>query len=393
MHGCARKAPQWLLLLALGFVIFTPGRAHAYAWMIRHDYTGCASCHVDPSGGGLLTAYGRAQSDLLLRMRYGRPNTDEPDSSSGFLFGLVAPPEWLNVGGSFRGLGLLVKTGNGPLTSDFILMQADAAAEVRIGGFRANASLGVVSSDGSAAAVAGNLVSREHYVGYGFADDTMLIRAGRINLPFGIRSIEHTLFVRAATRTDLNDTQQHGVAFNYSGNLIRAEIMAILGNYQLHPDAFRERGYSGYAEIAPLNWAAFGVSSLITHAQSDIYKNAATTRQAHGVFARVAPVQSLVFLAEGDLVARATEGTKEQVGYAAMLQADFEPIQGLHAIATGELYDPGASSALSWNAWLGLDWFFLPHCDLRADAMHGIAAVGNNTVALTAYMAQLHVFL
>jgi hypothetical protein len=389
------RASIYLALLgACVMSALAPSHAHAYAWMIRHDYTGCASCHTDPSGGGLLTAYGRAQSDLLLRTRYGSTNSDEADPSSGFLFGLVTPPEWLNAGASFRGLGLLAKNGHGPTTSDFILMQADAAAEVRFGDFRAHGSLGAVTSEGSAASVAGSLVSREHWLGYGFADDAILLRAGRINLPFGVRSIEHTLFVRSATRTDLNDTQQHGVALAYNGELLRAEVMGILGNYQLRPDAYRERGYSGYVELAPLHWAAFGLSSLITHAKKDLYGGTSTTRQAHGLFARLAPLTPLVLLVEGDLVARASEGTKTQTGFAGMLQADVELIQGLHAIATGELYDAGkATAALSWNAWLGLGWFFLPHADLRIDAMHGSIAAGNNKTTVSAYMAQLHVSL
>src|SRR5450432_266749 len=80
---------SWLLVAL--FVSFFPSRAHAYSWMIKHGYSGCPVCHADPSGGELLTAYGRAQSDLLLRMRYGKPGggsvqstSSPPASSSGF---------------------------------------------------------------------------------------------------------------------------------------------------------------------------------------------------------------------------------------------------------------------------------------------------------------------
>jgi len=56
-------------LVAL-FVSLYPSRAHAYTWMIKHGYASCPVCHADPSGGELLTAYGRVQSDELLRMTY-----------------------------------------------------------------------------------------------------------------------------------------------------------------------------------------------------------------------------------------------------------------------------------------------------------------------------------
>ncbi len=59
-----------LCTLALLLALTLPLRAHAYPWMIRHHYTNCGSCHVDPSGGGILTTYGRAQSELLLAMRW-----------------------------------------------------------------------------------------------------------------------------------------------------------------------------------------------------------------------------------------------------------------------------------------------------------------------------------
>src|SRR3954469_10188718 len=58
-------------LVAL-FISLFPSRAHAYTWMIKHGYTSCPVCHADPSGGELLTQYGRVQSDELLRMHYGK---------------------------------------------------------------------------------------------------------------------------------------------------------------------------------------------------------------------------------------------------------------------------------------------------------------------------------
>ena len=270
------------LALFVGLVC-APRSAHAYPWMIRHEYTGCATCHVDPSGAGVLTAYGSAQGDNLLRTRYGASAGDAVSPSAGFLWGAVEPPAWFLPSGSIRTLALESKAGSAAFTQNLVIMQADLRAAIVSGGFRAYGSIGFVSSSGSAASLSGGLVSREHWLGWAFgADDAYLVRAGRIDLPFGVRQIEHTLFVRQATRTDLNDTQQHGVAIAYTGDLFRGEVMAIAGNYQVSPDAYRERGYSAYAEIAPLSNAAFGVSSLVTHAARDLYSRLPDTRQAHG---------------------------------------------------------------------------------------------------------------
>jgi hypothetical protein len=366
--------------------------AYAYPWMIRHEYAGCATCHVDPSGGGVLTQYGAAQGDLLLRTRYGASADADESPAAGFLWGAVQPPAWFLPSGSLRTLALDSKTGSAPFTRDFIIMQADLRAAVVTGGFRGYASIGAVSSQGSAASVAGSVVSREHWLGWAFGkDDSLLLRAGRIDLPFGVRQIEHTLFVRQATRTDLNDTQQHGVSLAYSGELLRGEVMAIAGNYQVSPDVYRERGYSAFAEIAPLPRAAFGVSSLITHAARDLYLRLSNTRQAHGVFVRAAPVEPLVLLAEGDLIAQsATSAT----GYATMLQADVEPTQGIHFIATGEnMRIGGTNSGTSWSGWLGAAWFFALHADARFDFQKQNLALGAGHINATALMLQLHVYL
>jgi hypothetical protein len=288
---------------------------------------------------------------------------------------------------------LWVKTDGAPVTNQFILMQADARAGLRAGPWRAAVALGGVTSNGSAASVAGSFVSREHWLGYAFGDDAFLLRAGRIDIPFGIRSIEHTLFVRALTRTDLNDTQQHGVSFSYSGERLRGELMAILGNYQVSPDAFRERGYAGYLEWSPFTGGAFGVSSLVTHAAADLYLRVADTRQAHGVFGRWAPWRPLVLLAEADFLREQPEGGPSMSGDATMLQVDLEPLQGLHLITTGESsVTGGPGSSASSSGWLGVDWFFAPHADLRLDWMerHLGQPVGLN---IAAYMAQLHVYL
>jgi len=386
----------WVALVALA-ALLQARTASAYPWMIRHDYTGCGMCHLDPSGGGVLTAYGRAQSDLLLRTHFSHDaEAEEPDRSAGFAWGLVEPPQWLLPSASVRDLLLATRMGAAAFVPSVILMQADARLGVAAGGFRAYGSIGAVSNGGApAAAIAGNLVSRQHWLGYAFGEDgQLLLRAGRIDVPFGLRIIDHSLFVRSATRTTLDVNQQHGLAVSYSGDLLRGEVMAIAGNFQLATDAMRERGYSGFAELAPLPNAAFGVSSLWTHANQDRYLNVETARQAHGIFARFAPWRSLVLMAEGDYLRQAPRGTAAINGYATVLRADLEPLQGLHFLVTGEnMLQLANSSEMSWGGWLGVDWFALPHADVRADFMRRHQWLGATSAAVTALMLQLHVFL
>ena len=176
-----------------------------------------------------------------------------------------------------------------------------------------------------------------------------VLRAGRLNLPFGVRIPEHTAWVREATRTDRESDQQLGLALAYVGEDFRAEVMGIAGNYQtkLRPvgqyanyssDAVRERGYSMYLEgLGSTNFAA-GITSKVTYAKLDrITFEEDTLRQAHGLTMRWAPFKALSFLGEADALFR----SKANPAYVGFLQGDVEPIQGLHFMLTGEVVDNG----------------------------------------------------
>ncbi|MET0789887.1 MAG: hypothetical protein ABW061_00070 [Polyangiaceae bacterium] len=459
-------------LVAL-FVSLFPSRAHAYTWMIKHGYASCPVCHADPSGGELLTQYGRVQSDELLRMRYGsssagsareqlvkpprlvrntlelktdassgaddaeaKPSADdakpdpdaeeapatatseeaaptaaatssnsESESSPGdFLWGLVKTPDWLLLGGSYRHL-TVTRPGRDEKKFVTFPMMADIYGQASIGNFRVEASVGAVrvgvgSPYARSAQVTGgqgdqwNLLSRTHWLGYDFNDGTLTLRAGHMNLPFGIRIPEHTMWVRQSTRTDRESAQQDGVALAYNGEKLRGELMAIAGNYQINPDKYRERGYSLYAEYLTGERTAVGVSSLVTKAKKDrITLDPSVLRQVHGAYVRAAFTDDLVLLAEADGLIT----TDHDPGYVGFAQLDWEFTRGLHVIGTAEIQDKGFDKLVGGprtagngksqlGGWGSVDWFCLPHVEVRADVF---SRQGDDFTIL----GQLHVFL
>jgi hypothetical protein len=404
----ATRFLRWALGVALGVALMmATSTASAYPWMIRHGYSGCTPCHTDPSGGaGALTEYGRAQSDLLLRMRYGETSdSGEADRTAGFLGGWVPLPDALRLGGDFREAFFSNQVENAPLQQQFITMRADLYGDIKVGRFRAAGSIGYVPQGDLQASLTrsidDNLVSREHWLGVELdSDGAWLLRAGRIALPFGIRMIEHTLWVRTLSRTDIDDTQQYGLALSVSDDKVRMELMAIAGNFQIRPDEFRERGYSGYAEYAPMTTLALGVSSSATRATRDIVYGVTDYRYANGVFARYSPVKPLVLLAEADSVYQSLTWNGHRGGYAAFAQADYEPEQGFHVMVTGEAMNSGtAGEPPSFDGWLSGVWFFLPHMDLRLDAIYSTLGeaptpgASASHLGVTTWLAQFHVFL
>ena len=390
-----------LIVLALtALSLFWGGTASAYPWMIRHPYSGCVPCHADPTGSGLLTPYGRALSEQVLRTRYGKVSPEDQGELGQFMWNAVTLPDWLLMGASFRNL-VAGTVQPSPATAHFYQMQADAKAQITLSRFRASGTLGWVHEGGRTSAIThadtDNLVSREHWLGLDIGEDKeWLLRAGRLNLPFGVRQVEHTMWTRTSTRTDIDSTAQHGVALAYSGKPVRGELMAILGNYQLNPDAYRERGYRAFGEWGITDQFALGVSSLMTYAARDLNSGLETLRQAHGVSVRWCPTELLVLMAEGDALIRLPKDLGTLVGYATFLQADIEPKQGFHVIVTGESRLDGAlGTNPEFGGWFGLNWFFAPHFDVRADFIDratydGVTQTYSNGITI---LGQMHMFL
>ncbi|HYP87120.1 MAG TPA: hypothetical protein VEQ59_03190 [Polyangiaceae bacterium] len=468
------------------FALLSPKPAHAYAWMIKRGYPSCPACHADPSGGELLTGYGRMISTLTLSTNWSgdggaaenqhglsrklalrspesfaagaksagtekakaddtKPadadeekaeGEDKPSDAAGassdsdsdeeppvtlpasskasdeestfpnFMFGLFKLPDWLLLGGSYRHMNIL-PLGDGKFRT--FPMMLDLYGQMKFGAFSVGGSIGGARvAAGSPYARRAqittnqgkdwNLISRTHYLGYDITP-AVTVRAGRLNLPFGVRIPEHTMWVRQATNTDRESSQQHGVAVAYVGDKLRGEVMGIAGNYQLNPDKYRDRGYSGYAEYQVGETAALGVSSLYTFARADrqTLKDLRTMRQVHGITGRVGFGEKIALLGEADAMFTSRRG----VGYVGFLQLDTEFVQGLHFLATAETLDqgfpdqvPGEAAPVKiagegkpkFGGWLSCAWFIYSHFDVRVDA---IKRTGEDVSLL----AQLHVYL
>lgn len=461
------------------FALFSPKPAHAYAWMIKRGYPSCPACHADPSGGELLTGYGRMISGLTLSTDWAGNNSsaknqhglsrklamvspesfaarakaadkdgdaekaddkaagedeaasegssdetasDTPAESSApaasdsndsgestfpnFLFGAFSLPDWLLLGGSYRHMNI-VPLGDGKFRS--FPMMLDVYGQAQFGNFKIGGSIGgarvaagspyarraqITTNQGKE----WNLISRTHYLGYDITPE-IGVRAGRLNLPFGVRVPEHTMWVRQATNTDRESSQQHGVAVSYVGEKLRGEVMGIAGNYQLNPDKYRERGYSGYLEYAVTDSISAGISSLTTFSKADrqTLEDLRTRHMLHGVMGRFGFGEKLAVLAEVDGIF----DSRRDPGYVGFLQFDTEFIQGLHFLATGEILDQGYPKPVVGAAalpkvpgqgkprvggWLSAVWFIYSHFDARLDFI-------KRTDEDAQLLAQLHVYL
>lgn len=379
-HSWSRLRVAALTWVVLGLWLW-PSQADAYAWMLKHGRTKCASCHTDPSGGETLTHMGRVSSQQLLS------GSDLPYSDRAKLLLGLDEPDALNLGGSVRVLSLYsAATDDAPSNFQAFPMQADAYGTAQVSKLRAGVSLGyakvkagsphVQAAQVSSNTGGGNLISRWHWLGYQLSD-TMLLRGGRMNLPFGVRVPEHTLWTRDHTKTDRESDQEHGVALASWAGRWRYELIFILGNFQVSPDRYRRRGYSGYAEYLLTPKLAVGASSLLTQSEADRYSGTGkrTLRQAHGATFRYGINPEVACLGE----VNALRTSRRLLGFTGFAMCDYEPWAGKHLQVTVEVSDEGGvrgaapsvgNGDLGLGTWASLVWFPAAHFDVRIDWLH-----------------------
>ena len=176
-------------LILLACLALLPKTAKAYPDLIRHNYVNCNSCHVSPTGGGLLAPYGRAMSNEILS-RWGSERETEP------LHGLLpegAIPESLLLGGEVRIIQVHKESPDQIVERGF-LMQAGIEVGYKIDtltfvGFFGEADRGTRSV---------KPVSPRYYALWN-PQEQLSLRAGKFIPVFGINVPYHTF----PTRQDL----------------------------------------------------------------------------------------------------------------------------------------------------------------------------------------------
>jgi hypothetical protein len=384
---------SFLVLLALQLVARP---AHAYVWMIRHGFAECGGCHVDPMGGETLTGMGRVMGESLLAQHWVEPL---PTDRAKLAFGVTEPDD-VRLGGSLRVLSV---SNSRSEETEVFPMQADAYGAAFLGRFSLGLSLGLsrASKDyehSSKARLLGDvegegvlLVSRNHWVAYA-PTESLLLRVGRLNLPFGLRLPEHTAWIRSETLTDRESDQLDGAAIAVTRGPFRGELFVSVGNLQAWDPAFQQRGYSAYAELVVLRRLAVGASSMVLRAPRELeVDQGPVSRQAHGLTGRYSPWTPIVLLAEANVLKNTGAGW----GYVGMATLDVEPLRGLHLSIAREWLDrgkPDVGPPVSGRGqsrdgtWWTLDWFFAPHLEARIDFVQ-------RAQRANMLLAQLHLYL
>jgi hypothetical protein len=185
------------LLLFLVISMLPASHSEAYVDLIRDGYTNCTTCHISPSGGGILTDYGRKLSHEVL-------STWGTEREVGPLNGLIPPhnddaqiEKWLGVGGDLRAVQFLNES-NLAKEERSVWMQGLIEGAVRMRALTADMTIGRFDTKNTWTAD-----SMRFYLLYQFNDNHSL-RVGRFLPAFGLNIPEHISPTRGALGLGFN---------------------------------------------------------------------------------------------------------------------------------------------------------------------------------------------
>lgn len=206
----------WIFL----FSLFASARCWAFPENVRHGYLSCTACHVSPSGGGVLTPYGRSVSAELM-------STWGTAKTAGLFFtnneDEQTNPSWLRANVFLRGVQTYRNSETAEIAK-FIPMQEDIEAGVDMDRWAIVASVGLRSK--SAASTNPNeFFSRRHYFIYR-SNDNWSARAGKFMFAFGLNGPDHI----TATRRGLNWNQgmeSYNAELSYSSERTNSTLSVV----------------------------------------------------------------------------------------------------------------------------------------------------------------------
>lgn len=318
---------------------FSSGIAVGYPELVaEHGYSSCAACHISPSGGGVLNPYGRGFADEL--------STVQLDNAGSFAYGLVNPPDWLDLGGDLRYLD--VRT---PEEAQHFLMQDDVEIAVHPSKeIRAVASYGHYY--GSA-----KPESRRHYVAWS-PNDYVTVRVGHYVASYGLNLPDHT----AATREPLGygeGQESYNVEASYRDKFSEIFLTAVAGDgttftasHNRVDTAPQNNAYVARASYFVSQGYTLGASYEFKYDSEHIFE------QTMGPYVMMGLTAKSYLLAEFDR--RLVGGSHFDVSYT---ELGYEVFRGIHVQATHE-YEQGNVCGL------GLQIFPISHFELLAKAKY-----------------------
>ena len=243
-------------LIAVIAVVIYSGRADAYPqFQMSRDQT-CRGCHISPAGGGLLNENGLYVAEA----------TSQFGTAPEFLNKLIRPPDWLTLGGDFRGAYGYLQTPE--KSFDPIPMQAEVYANARFGDFTLHVTAGARPPEYKNESST-YFWSREHYLQWetAAAGGELFVRVGRFMPVFGLRFAEHPDYTRRYGGTQLY-SETYGAAVEFVKDKYEAHVTGFIKDPIIDPVA-HDNGAAAYAEYRLTTEVSVGAEGMFTKSVDD----------------------------------------------------------------------------------------------------------------------------
>jgi hypothetical protein len=349
-----RARPPWLAALALvGSAATAPLAAEPI--FLSRQYAHCTNCHYSPTGGGLLTPYGRSLSREELSTWGKSPGATPSGREHEFLFGALGDALGpVSVGVELRPAHLSFSYPGTSDSRDFF-MNADVTAAFRAGRWTFYGEFGrQPRTDGTL------YRSFEHWVSYegGDGGQGFGVRVGRFLPAYGVRFADHTTFTRTPLGLD-NQDQVYAVEGSYKDarNLVQVSIGPGRAEDVTDSDKRAITASGRYQfDITPRTVI---VASGLVRDSSDVEPSGGSTGLAFGF----APARRLTLWTEGDVLYRSGE-FKDHL-YTGLVHASYEVYRGLWLEVFPQIATAyGDSSAGTLRLGAGINWLPRTHWNL-----------------------------
>lgn len=273
-----------LHFLMVAFILLTRSYyAFSYPQNIAQGYSSCGTCHMSPDGGGRANAYGHLSLEAfipdkkdVISWMSGYREHKENKAIMGY-DEEMKPKFQYEIGGNMRTL-LLYSNPIEPkdkTSFDLIPMLFEAQFVLLRGKFSFYGAFNpLFEKDFSKPLETSKKIkpfSREHWLMYNFSEG-LYLRAGRMDLPFGLKSVDHTRATKQVLELEQQD-QYYGLMLDYVSNRWALHFMPYMGNYlkQKRSEADNEEkgGVLTVKAMVPTK-IVLGFSSLLKKNKQDL---------------------------------------------------------------------------------------------------------------------------
>ena len=331
-----------LVVFFIVVVSFFSNAVFAYPENVRHGYVNCTSCHVSPTGGGILTPYGRDLSREVL-------STWGKEGEGEFLYGIIKLPDWLLMGGDARTLYLY---RDNPRVQEgmWLWMQSDVEASLSF------KNLWFVGTFGKNYSGSRGIISRRHYINWRPREE-LSFRGGRFYPAFGINTPDHIIPTKRGLGWDQGD-ETYNVEVGWLGESFNFYATGIFGRPDFSPSK-QEKGISLLGALNLGERFKVGGSYYFGHKSDE-------DRHILGPFGILGFTSHFFLLSEFDWQWKDTT-TGSQSGFVHYERLNYEIFQGLHLYLNHEqsYLNLNSSSSNQYSFGLGMQFFPRPHFELN----------------------------